>query len=66
MALLFIDEAGHEGRILDDLSVEYDGSEPVEEYVERIEEEAASNEQAVEDIIIDMIGDLNVKEVRRE
>ena len=66
MPLSFLDAAGRRGRITDEFSVEYGGLLPVEEYVDAVVSEAASAERATEELILGMVADLDVDEVRRE
>lgn len=65
MTLIFVDTADNVGRITDDFSVKYDGSEKVEPYVNEAVDDAPSDEQAVQDILIGMPFDLNIKGVGR-
>lgn len=65
MSLQFTDAHDNKGVITDDFSVEYDGPEDVETYVNDIVNTASTEEQAVQDIIIDLPVDLNIKGVRK-
>lgn len=65
MPLVFVDTDGRQGRISDEFSVEYGGPHPVEEYVQAAVDEASSVEGAVEELILEMVADLDVDEVRR-
>ena len=66
MPLVFVDTDGRQGRISDEFSVAYGGPHPVEEYVQEAVDETASVERAVEELILGMVADLDVDEVRRE
>lgn len=66
MTLAFVDADDNEGRIHDDFDVEYDGPETVGSYVDEVIESVPTEEQAVEHILLDIVHDLNVEEVRRE
>lgn len=65
MALIFVDTAANVGRITDDFSVKYDGPEDVEAYVNEAVDNAPSDEQAIQEILIGMPLDLDVKGVGR-
>lgn len=65
MTLIFVDTADDVGRITVDFSVRYDGPEEVEAYVNEAVDNAPSDEQAIQDILIGMPLDLNVKGVGR-
>lgn len=62
----FVDEAEKEGRITDDLTIEYDGPVSVEDFVDQLVDRTTSYDEVADDIIIDMVQDLEVREVRRE
>ena len=66
MPVVFIDSDGHRGRITDGLSVTYTGRVHVEEYVRSIEAEAASTEHVLDELILGLVQDLDIEEVRRE
>lgn len=65
MSLSFVDADGHCGRITDEFSVEYDGPLAVEEYVGAVLAEPRSTEWAVDELILGLVCDLGVEEVRR-
>lgn len=65
VSLFITDANGHRGRITDEFSVEYDGPLAIDAYVERIVTETNSAEVAVEELIIGLVQDLGVTEVRR-
>lgn len=65
MPVVFTDNDGHQGRITDELSVEYDGPMVVDEYVQAVEDETASTEGAIEELIIGLVQDLGLEEARR-
>lgn len=66
MPLFFVDAIGRQGRITEEFSVHYDGPFAVEEYVREVVTESESTERAVEELILGMVEDLDVDEVRRE
>jgi hypothetical protein len=65
MPLFFVDASGRQGRITDEFAVVYDGPIAVESYVRGIVTETTSDERAVEELILGMVDDLDVDEVRR-
>lgn len=66
MPLSFVDEAENEGRITDDFTIEYDGPVSVEDFVDQLVDETTSYDEVADDILIDIVQDLDVREVRRE
>lgn len=65
MELKFFDIHGNQGTIDEDFSVEYDGAEPVEEYVQEVLNQASTDREAMQNLIIDMNDDLGIREVRK-
>lgn len=65
MPVVFTDSDGRQGRITDELSVEYEGHRTVEQYVQAVQAESPSTEATVEELIIGLVQDLGLEEARR-
>ena len=65
MPLFFTDTDGEEGYIADDLSVEYDGTEAVEEAVEDIVDALKSDGDVTNALIAELPGKARIREIRR-
>lgn len=63
--LFITDGHGHRGHITDEFSVEYDGPLAIGEYVDGVVTETTPAEAVVEELVIGLVQDLGVTEVRR-
>ena len=69
MPLAFVDPQGREGRIDDDLGVTYFGddglAESIEAFIEEVESDAESDEEVLETLLVELLNECDVREVRR-
>ena len=69
MPLAFVDTYGREGRIDDDLSVTYPGddglAESIEAFIEEVEADAESAEEVFETLLVKLLNECDLREVRR-